>query len=173
MLASVLLGRVARTRRVLFRHAEPWLTALMRPSKQYCVSRVPTSSSECCAPQDAEVAPLRTLREIGIGSLCLDVAPADRSESDRHNPAGRKRRESAKPRRIADSTDSSLFAIPITRIAGNMALLCLLRAGTYATRLDSRRRMPPLPHGRSLGPSHPHFANPSVSPSRYWTYIDP
>lgn len=53
--------------------------ALLRPSKQYAVSRVPVRAGECCAPEAADVAGLRRLRAIGIGALCLNAAPADRS----------------------------------------------------------------------------------------------
>ncbi len=53
--------------------------ALMRPSKQYSVTRVPLSDGQCCVPTTAAVAELRVLREIGIGSLCLDTIPDDPS----------------------------------------------------------------------------------------------
>ena len=52
---------------------------LMRPSKQYAVSAVPILARHCCAPEDADISALRRLREIGIGSLCLAAAPADRA----------------------------------------------------------------------------------------------
>jgi hypothetical protein len=52
---------------------------LMRPSKQYVVSRVPVGTSECRAPEDADAAPLRQLHDLGIGGLCLTAPPADRT----------------------------------------------------------------------------------------------
>ena len=52
---------------------------LMRPSKQYAVSRVPVTAADWRVPERADAGALRRLREIGIGALCLDAAPADRS----------------------------------------------------------------------------------------------
>jgi hypothetical protein len=52
---------------------------LMRPSKQYAVSRVPTTARDCCAPEAADLPALRRLRALGIGSLCLAAAPSDRA----------------------------------------------------------------------------------------------
>jgi hypothetical protein len=52
---------------------------LMRPSKQYAVSRVPVRAGETRSPEQADAAALRQLREIGIGALYLDVPPQDRA----------------------------------------------------------------------------------------------
>jgi hypothetical protein len=52
---------------------------LMRPSKQYAVSRVPVSVSNWRAPEAVGAAPLHELRALGIGALCLSAPPADRA----------------------------------------------------------------------------------------------
>jgi hypothetical protein len=52
---------------------------LMRPSKQFAVSRVPVSASDWRAPEEVGVAPLHELRALGIGALCLSALPADRA----------------------------------------------------------------------------------------------
>jgi hypothetical protein len=52
--------------------------ALMRPSKQYSLTRVPVGQ-QTCAPEEADAARLRPLRDLGIGSLCLAGPPADRA----------------------------------------------------------------------------------------------
>jgi hypothetical protein len=52
--------------------------ALMRPSKQYSLTRVPVGP-QTCAPEEADAARLRPLRDLGIGSLCLTAPPADRA----------------------------------------------------------------------------------------------
>jgi hypothetical protein len=50
---------------------------LMRPSKQYSLTRVPRSASACCDPLEADPNRLKAIRELGIGSLCLDAPPPD------------------------------------------------------------------------------------------------
>ena len=52
--------------------------ALMRPSKQYSLTRVPVGLLTC-APEEADAARLRPLRDLGIGSLCLTAPPTDRA----------------------------------------------------------------------------------------------
>lgn len=73
----VILSGKSATRRPAVVEVLPF--DLMRPSKQYAVTGVPITATECCLPEAAEVAALRRLHELGVGALCLAGTPADRS----------------------------------------------------------------------------------------------